>query len=198
VGNLTCLGPAPSHILGIIAASFGWSSTNQPHNQKGRAPWPYATQLLSWVEANEPKVAARLLASPSRVALSVNGFKNAKTLENTRIQQTVLENPIYQLAVSLPTIEETDTLQAALKKPAFRICLGNQFCPGFIRELAPLSADTKANWALYSPSIGADSTPASAKISRIAWSALQARSRASRERSSSPYNLSGSDTFIMY
>src|ERR1700720_3352183 len=81
VGNLTCLGPAPSNILGIIGACFGWSSTNQPHNQKGQAPWAYSSQLKKWVERNEPKVAARLLRAPQRIAMSVNGFKNAQTLD---------------------------------------------------------------------------------------------------------------------
>src|SRR5205823_12738485 len=74
VGNLTCLGPAPSHIFGIIAACFGWSSTNRPHNQKGQAPWPYAAELKTWVETNKPKVAARLLSMPVRIPLSVNGL----------------------------------------------------------------------------------------------------------------------------
>src|SRR5262249_21483463 len=101
VGNLTCPGPAPSHILGIIAACFGWSSTNQRHNRKGQAPWPYAAELKAWVETHRPKVTARLLSVALRIPLSVNGFKNAHTLEYTRIQQTVLENPTYQVAVSL-------------------------------------------------------------------------------------------------
>src|SRR6516165_3937887 len=93
VGNLTCLGPAPSHILGIIGASFGWSSTNQSHNQKGQPPWPFAPRLKEWVDQNRPKVAAQLLRVPQRISLNINGFKNAQTLAYTRIQQTVLEDP---------------------------------------------------------------------------------------------------------
>jgi CRISPR-associated Cas5-like protein len=159
VGNLTCLGPAPSHILGIIGACFGWSSTNQQHYKKGQVPWPYAASLKSWVQAHRPKVAARLLNLPARIALSVNGFKSAATLEYTRIQQTVLENPAYQVAVSLETQEELGNLESALKAPVFRVCMGSQFCPAFIREIAELSGDTRAKWASFTPAIDADSTP---------------------------------------
>jgi CRISPR-associated Cas5-like protein len=159
VGNLTCLGPAPSHILGIIGACFGWPSTNQQHYKKGQVPWPFAAPLKTWVQAHKPKVAARLLNSPSRIALSVNGFKSAATLEYTRIQQTVLENPAYQLAVSLQTQEELKNLESALKRPVFRLCMGSQFCPAFIRNITELSADTKGKWATSTPAIGADSTP---------------------------------------
>jgi CRISPR-associated Cas5-like protein len=159
VGNLTCLGPAPSHILGIIAACFGWSSTNRPHNQKGQAPWPYAAQLKTWVETNKPKVAARLLSVPVRIPLSVNGFKNAQTLEYTRIQQTVLENPAYQVALSLESEKELSNLESALMAPAFRVCMGSQFCPAFIRDVTRLSPDANGRWAFFTPAIGPDSTP---------------------------------------
>jgi CRISPR-associated Cas5-like protein len=159
VGNLTCLGPAPSHILGIIAACFGWSSTNRPHNQKGQAPWPYATQLKTWVETNRPKVAARLLSVPARIPLSINGFKNAQTLEYTRIQQTVLESAAYQVAVSLESEKELSHLESALMAPIFRVCMGSQFCPAFIRDIKHLSPDANGRWAFFTPEIGADSTP---------------------------------------
>jgi CRISPR-associated Cas5-like protein len=159
VGNLTCLGPAPSHILGIIGACFGWSSTNQPHYQQGEAPWPFAGQLKVWVANNRPKVAARLLKIPQRISLSVNGFKNAQTLDYTRIQQSVLEDPFYQVAVKLDAGEEIRNLESVLKKPIFKVCMGSQFCPAFIREVAQLNADSKANWALLSPVIGSDSIP---------------------------------------
>jgi CRISPR-associated Cas5-like protein len=159
VGNLTCLGPAPSNILGIIGACFGWSSTNQPHNRKGEVPWAYSSQLKKWVERNKPKVAARLLHAPQRIAMSVNGFKNAQTLDYTRIQQTVLEDPAYQIGISVSSDEEVKDLESALKKPAFRVCMGSQFCPAFIRDVGHLDPDMKAPWAFVSPTIGADSTP---------------------------------------
>jgi CRISPR-associated Cas5-like protein len=161
VGNLTCLGPAPSHILGIIGACFGWSSTNQRHNQKGKAPWPYAVQLKTWVGTHKPKVTARLLSVPLRIPLSVNGFKNANTLEYTRIQQSVLENPAYQVAISLETEQELSNLASALKNPAFRVCMGSQFCPAFIRDVIRLPPDAKGKWAVFTPAIGPDSTPLS-------------------------------------
>jgi hypothetical protein len=159
VGNLTCLGPAPSHILGIIGASFGWSSANQPHNQKGQPPWPFAPRLKDWVDQNRPKVAARLLRVPQRISLNINGFKNAQTLAYTRIQQTVLEDPAYQIAVSVDSGEVIKSLEVALKAPAFRVCMGSQFCPAFIQAVVPLRTNSKANWASFSRGIGSDSTP---------------------------------------
>jgi CRISPR-associated Cas5-like protein len=159
VGNLTCLGPAPTHLLGIIGACFGWSSTNQPHNQKGRAPWPYAEELLKWVGTNKPKVAARLLNRPRRTAMSVNGIKNAATLESTRIQQTVLEEPEYLIVVSIENEHAIKELAPALKSPKFRICMGSQFCPAFISNISESSTDQEENWATTAQTIGGDSTP---------------------------------------
>jgi hypothetical protein len=159
VGNLTCLGPAPSNILGIIGASFGWSSTNKPHNQKEQPPWPFASRLKDWVNQNRPRVAARLLRTPQRISLNINGFKNAQTLAYTRIQQTVLEDPAYQIAVSVDSDDVVKGLEAALKAPVFRVCMGSQFCPAFIREVARVHTNSKANWASFSQGIGSDSTP---------------------------------------
>jgi CRISPR-associated Cas5-like protein len=159
VGNLTCVGPAPSNILGIIGACFGWSSTNQLHNKKGEAPWPYASQLKNWVEKNRPRVAARLLRLPQRIALSVNGFKNAQTLDYTRIQQTVLEDPAYQVTIGVGSDEELRSLECALRNPVFRVCMGSQFCPAFIEDITHLQSDAKAPFAFVSSTIGPDSTP---------------------------------------
>jgi hypothetical protein len=89
----------------------------------------------------------------------VNGFKNPQTLEYTRIQQTVLENPVYQVAVSLEAEDQLANLELALKSPAFRVCMGSQFCPAFIRDVTRLSPDAKGNWAFFTPTIGPDSTP---------------------------------------
>ena len=94
-----------------------------------------------------------------RIPLSVNGFKNAQTLEFTRIQQTVLENPAYQVAVSLESEKELGRLESALMAPAFRLCMGSQFCPAFIGNVTRLSPDASGRWAFLTPGIGPDSTP---------------------------------------
>jgi hypothetical protein len=91
--------------------------------------------------------------------MSVNGIKNAATLESTRIQQTVLEEPEYLIVVSIENEHAIKELAPALKSPKFRICMGSQFCPAFISNISESSTDQEENWATTAQTIGGDSTP---------------------------------------
>jgi CRISPR-associated Cas5-like protein len=159
VGNLSCLGPAPSHLAGIVGAAFGWSSTNRVFPPKRWVAWPVAAELLAWGREHRPKVACRLLSAARRTSLNVNGFKNAQTLEYTRLQQSVLHEPRYEVVLGLQDAAAAETLRLALSNPAFRVFLGSSFCPGFILNPAQAEPTKAAGWARWTESIQGDSTP---------------------------------------
>jgi CRISPR-associated Cas5-like protein len=159
VGNLSCLGPAPSHLAGIVGAAFGWSSTNRVFPPKCLVTWPVAEELLAWGREHRPKVACRLLSAARRTSLNVNGFKNAQTLEYTRLQQSVLHEPRYEVVLGLQSGAAAEALRLALLNPAFRVFLGSSFCPAFILNPARTEPTKTACWARWTEDIQGDSTP---------------------------------------
>jgi hypothetical protein len=153
VGSISCLGPAPSQLSGIIGAVFGFSSTNRRF--KARGDWPVAPELLAWGRENRPRIACRLLNFPQRFELNFIGPKQLGSFETGRFEQTLLASPLYEVAISLA---EIDRLETALRAPVFRIGLGSQSCPGFIRRVGR-TGDYAANWAQWTEEAAGDTTP---------------------------------------
>lgn len=169
VGSISCLGPAPSHISGILGAAMGYSSMgfNRPFKATKSTgfEWPVAEQLIAWGKNHHPKVACRLLQMPERFNLDFIGPKTlnladphhkTKIASSGRFTQVVLDNPAYELVIQ---IEDFSVLQQALREPVYRICLGAQSCPGFISNVHITDASDEGNWAKWSPVLTGDATP---------------------------------------
>lgn len=146
MGSYSCLGPAPGNLAGLIGAALGFAS---PRSQaaaapdekqlkaldKGGLPWPLSSELLAWEEANDFRSACRWTGGiPCRVPWNVNGYKELGGSENLRLQQQVITDPRYEVAVALPDTE-AEHVAAALKCPAFPLCLGASFCRAVVREV---------------------------------------------------------------
>ncbi len=153
MGTYSCLGPAPSNISGIIGAALGFASPRSnaysgksPKNKE--IPWPVSAELLSYLEDNDIHLACRWLGeSPKRIPWNVNGYKELNLKESFRIQQQLIENPSYEIAVKLPPTKAIELVEA-LKMPAFPIYLGVSFCRAFITNIRIENQLPEAdNWA---------------------------------------------------
>ena len=161
-GSFSTVGPAPSHISGLIGASLGFASpwsqgaTNPDMKKfekmkKGGLSWPVSEELLIWLEQYDFHVACRWNGDylPKRIQWNVNGLNNVKsTKDNLRIQQQVLLNPSYEVAVRINDGDVADKLAKHLKEPSFKLYLGASFCPAFVKK-AQLQdeIDVGKNWA---------------------------------------------------
>ncbi len=146
MGSYSCLGPAPSNLAGFCGAALGFASPRSqaaatPDAKKLKAldkkglPWPLSPELLAWEETNDLQVACRWIGDfPVRAPWNVNGCKEIGKGENLRIQQQVILDPRYEVAVQLPD-PETERLMAALRKPAFPLALGASFCRAIVRNI---------------------------------------------------------------
>lgn len=146
MGSYSCLGPAPGNLAGLIGAALGFAS---PRSQAAREPdakklktqdkeglpWPVSPELLAWEEENDFHAACRWTGGfPRRTPWNVNGCKEIGKGENLRIQQQVIENPRYEVAVALPGLE-AERVAVALQRPAFPLSLGASFCRAVIRNV---------------------------------------------------------------
>ena len=162
IGSYSCLGPAPSHLAGLLGAALGFAS---PRSQAGSGdpkklsaqlknglPWPVSEELLSWEKSQDFHVCCRWLGgNPARVCWNVNGCKEVSKGENLRMQQQVISAPRYEVGVRVADPVELERLAGALKIPAFPLYLGASFCRAVIRncrisETIPESSD----WAYHS------------------------------------------------
>lgn len=172
IGSYSCLGPAPSHLAGLLGAGLGFASprslagSGDPKKlsaqMKKGLPWPVSPELLEWEKKYDFTVCCRWNGSyPLRIGWNVNGCKEVAKGENLRMQQQVISNPWYEVGVRLNDPAELEKLVSALKTPAFPLYLGASFCRAFIRncrieEKLPESS----GWAYHSErsSIG-EATP---------------------------------------
>ena len=150
MGNYSCLGPAPSNLAGLCGAALGFASprshaaelnaedTKKISNfEKKGLPWPLSPELLAWEETNDVQTACRWIGKiPIRAPWNVNGNKTINdSNENLRIQQQVIFNPAYEVALRLKHDTEVQRLAAALKRPAFPLALGASFCRAIVRNI---------------------------------------------------------------
>ncbi len=165
MGSYSCLGPAPSNLAGLCGAALGFASprshgANAPDTKelktldKKGLPWPVSPELLAWEEKNDFHVACRWTGSfPIRVPWNVNGQKEIGKGENLRIQQQVILNPSYEVAMRLPQTE-AEKLAAALRTPAFPLYLGASFCRAIVRNIRIAEALPEAdNWAFHTAEV---------------------------------------------
>jgi len=146
MGSYSCLGPAPSNLAGLIGAALGLPA---PRSQaadvvdekalkalaKGGLPWPLSPELLAWEQNNDFQVGCRWLGgTPRRGPWNVNGCKEITKSENLRLQQQVIIQPRYEVAVALPDAE-ANRVAVALQRPAFPLCLGASFCRAVVRAV---------------------------------------------------------------
>lgn len=177
MGSFSCLGPAPSALAGLCGAALGFPSPRsqaaaepdakllQTQWKKG-LPWPVSPELLQWEQSSDFHVGCRWTGGfPHRISWNVNGCKEIKAGANLRMQQQVVENPSYEVAVRIPE-EAARKLAEALREPAFPLFLGASFCPAILRnvrltEKLPASND----WAFHTDktSLG-ESTPFSRHV----------------------------------
>ncbi len=177
MGSYSCLGPAPSNLAGIIGAALGFASPRsqaaEKHDEKrlklwdkGGLPWPVSTELLTWEETCDFHVACRWLGREVRRApWNVNGCKEINRSDNLRLQQQVILEPAYEVAVKLPE-EESERVAAALRKPAFPLCLGASFCRAIVRDVRVEDSVPKSPLWAFPRSIGTlgEATPFSRHI----------------------------------
>lgn len=97
-----------------------------------RTLWPVSPDLLRWQSVNDYHVACALLNNPRRKAYNLNGLKHAQEWGNLRMQQSIILDPHYLVAVSLSSQAAAGFLVEALRVPKFKIYLGATFCPGWI------------------------------------------------------------------
>lgn len=161
MGSYSCLGPAPGYLAGICGAALGFAS---PRSMAAKAPdakllkqldkkglpWPVSPELLVWEEENDFHVACRWTGGiPVRAPWNVNGCKEIGKLENLRIQQQVIHNPSYEVAVRLPE-PAAGELAKALRQPAFPLALGASFCRAIVRKVRIAEElPESASWAFH-------------------------------------------------
>ena len=159
MGVYSCLGPAPGNIAGICGAALGFASPRSQaaeapdgkklkHLDKNGLPWPVSPELLAWEETNDFHVACRWIGKiPLRAPWNVNGCKEVGKGENLRIQQQLILDPAYEVAVQVPDAE-AERLAKALRSPAFPLSLGASFCRAIVRKvrIADAVADSP-DWA---------------------------------------------------
>lgn len=165
MGSFSCIGPAPGNLAGLFGAALGFASPRSQAAEntdqellkcewKKGLPWPLSPELLAWEEANDLKTACRWTGGfPARVPWNINGCKEINKSENLRLQQQVILNPRYDVAVKLAEETEARRLKDALQCPAFPLCLGASFCRAIVRNvrLADAIPDGK-RWAFRSGS----------------------------------------------
>lgn len=143
----SCIGPAPSNLAGLLGAALGFAS---PRSQAATAPdesmlkemwknglpWPVSAELLQWEAAYDLRVACAWTGGfPRRMPWNVNGLKEVKKGDNLRMQQQVILNPKYTVAVTLNDSTELKRVCHALQKPAFPLFLGASFCRAIIKNV---------------------------------------------------------------
>ena len=160
MGSFSCLGPSPSNIAGFIGAALGFASPKSQgaaiHDEKALRlldkkglPWPLSPELLLWQEKNDSHVACRWTGGyPKRSPWNLNGIKDIDPVKgNLRMQQQTIENPKYEIAVRLKQ-EEAERVAAALKSPAFPLCLGASFCRAIVFNISvQKNQPERENWA---------------------------------------------------
>ena len=161
MGSYSCLGPAPSNLAGICGAALGFASPRsraaetpdakllKQQDKKG-LPWPVSPELLVWEEENDFHVACRWIGGiPTRAPWNVNGCKEIGKGENLRIQQQMILDPAYEVAVRLPETA-AGKLAAALRQPAFPLALGASFCRAIVRKVRIVeNPPANSNWAFH-------------------------------------------------
>jgi len=177
MGSFSCLGPAPSNIAGIIGAALGFASPRsqaaaEPNEKalkeqaKGGLPWPVSPELLQWQKDNEYHVACRWTGGfPKRLPWNVNGLKDPSSNTNLRIQQQVIENPSYEVALKL-SLEVATRVADALRTPAFPLFLGASFCPAIVKKVRVQENRPEGNGWAYQKSAFAvgEATPLSRHV----------------------------------
>ena len=161
MGSYSCLGPAPGNLAGICGAALGFASPRSmaakapdakllKQLDKNGLPWPVSPELLVWEVENDFHVACRWTGGiPVRAPWNVNGCKEIGKLENLRIQQQVIHNPSYEVAVRLPE-PAAGELVKALRQPAFPLALGASFCRAIVRKVRIAEElPESANWAFH-------------------------------------------------
>lgn len=149
MGSFSALGPAPSNIAGLLGAAMGFAAPRSQAAEdtpdkdsmlkkmdKGGLPWPLSNELLEWEKSTDLHVACRWNGGyPHRIPWNLNGCKDVALKEgNIRMQQQVIVNPMYEVAVKAPE-SELKRLESALKQPAFPLYLGASFCKAIIKNV---------------------------------------------------------------
>jgi len=178
MGSFSCLGPAPSNIAGLIGAALGFASPKsqgaESHDEKALKkldkkglPWSVSPELLQWQSDNDYHVACRWMGDhPKRRPWNVNGCKDLDPVnDNLRMQQQIIEQPRYEVALKLSD-EEADRIAKALREPKFPLSLGASFCRAIITNISIENEEPQRdNWAYWETvfAVG-DATPLSRHI----------------------------------
>lgn len=176
MGSFSCLGPSPANIAGLLGAAMGMASpcsqgVDNPdwkqlkQLEKKGLPWPVSPELLRWEQGNDYRVACRWTGGyPHRIPWNVNGCKTIRESENLRIQQQVIDQPSYEIAVRL-TREVAEQTAEALRCPAFPLYLGASFCPAIIRRATVSEVlPSNNNWAQHKKTVWGEATPLSLHV----------------------------------
>ena len=150
VGSYSALGPAPSHIAGLLGAVMGYASPlsyaaqSEPHEKgqgkskkkKASGPaWPVAPKLLQWQREQDVHLACAWMGgAPRRIPWNVKGYKDAN-METLRLQQQVVVRPGYIIAVALSEHKANKYLAQCLKHPKFPVYLGSSAFRGYITDI---------------------------------------------------------------
>ena len=173
VASFSTLGPAPSQIAGLIGAALGfpapWSQAagsdidkkSIKESQKKGLYWPVSPELLRWQDDNDYAVACRWKGGiPSRIPWNVNGVKELnKPFEDQplRLQQQVVDNPLYQVLLRLKNTSAIEQTADALCNPAFPLYLGASFCRAVVRNPeirdTPPPLENGSQWAFWKESL---------------------------------------------
>ncbi|MDD5502970.1 MAG: CRISPR-associated protein Cas5 [Candidatus Thermoplasmatota archaeon] len=175
MGSYSCLGPSPANLAGLLGAAMGMAS---PRSQgaatdwkalkqldKNGLPWPVSPELLKWEEDNDYQVACRWQGGfPRRIPWNVNGCKEIGKGENLRLQQQVIDRPLYQVVVRLEASAAAATA-GALQRPAFPLYLGASFCPAVVKQIR-ISDELPSggNWAQFKKTAWGEVTPLSRHV----------------------------------
>lgn len=174
MGSFSCLGPAPSALGGLLGAAMGFAGPRthaavDPDEkrlkdlEKKGLLWPVSSELLEWEKRVDFHAACRWSAVtyPERISWNVNGIKEFGKPENLRIQQQVIVNPAYEVAVRLEEAE-AERVAKALRAPAFPLFLGTAFCRAIVRDIrVEERLPVRKNWAFRSSFAMGEATPLS-------------------------------------
>lgn len=173
VGSYSGLGPAPSHIAGLLGAVMGWASPlsyaaqkeatkQKPDNKKTKKKaigpiWAVAPSLLDWQKEQDVHLACAWIGgNPRRTAWNIKGFKDAN-METLRLQQQVIVRPSYMIAVALKEDEAADALTRRLRCPLFPVFLGESAFRGILTNVDRAAFDPRKapyGWAYRTDKLG--------------------------------------------
>ena len=155
MGTFSSLGPAPSHLAGMLGAAMGMATPHSigsgrrndaalKHFRKKGLFWPLSEELLQWQERNNYAIAVRWLGKiPKRISWNVNGikgFKGSDSSTNLRILQQIIENPEYEVLIRLNNRDAVKKAGKAIRNPAFPLYLGASFCRAIVENVREIEA----------------------------------------------------------